>query len=306
MKVFGLTCGRKMGNCEIAVKEALMGAEEVGAEVEIMRLMDLNIKPCRGCESCTQKMTKGEPAECAIKGDDMSFVMEKFGQFDGLILGAPVYFLAPTGYLKVLNDRMISRDMNFDIDAAKSGEKKRPAGLISVGGGGWDWGPMGISLMKLLTFTEFVVVDQLQVTGAARPGQIVLDEKVMENARRLGRRVAEAIARPAEELTFVGDDPGLCPICHSNMVVSGKNWSPAECPICGAKGTLKLDGDNVVMIVDEKSLQENRVALKGRLKHLAEIKNVTERYYANKDEIQKRMKKYKSYLTYTMPPSKSK
>jgi len=52
MKVLGLACGRKMSNTEILVKEALMGAEETGAEVELVRLMDLNIKPCTGCNSC--------------------------------------------------------------------------------------------------------------------------------------------------------------------------------------------------------------------------------------------------------------
>ena len=45
MKVLGLTCGRKASNTEILVKEALMGAEENGAEAEIVRFMDLNIKP---------------------------------------------------------------------------------------------------------------------------------------------------------------------------------------------------------------------------------------------------------------------
>lgn len=38
MKILGLTCGRKMSNSEILVKEALMGAEELGAEVELVRL----------------------------------------------------------------------------------------------------------------------------------------------------------------------------------------------------------------------------------------------------------------------------
>lgn len=52
MKVLGLTCGRKLSNTEILVKEALMGAEETGAEVELVRLLDLNIKPCTGCNSC--------------------------------------------------------------------------------------------------------------------------------------------------------------------------------------------------------------------------------------------------------------
>ena len=33
MKVLGITCGRRMGNTEIMVKETLMGAEEAGAEL---------------------------------------------------------------------------------------------------------------------------------------------------------------------------------------------------------------------------------------------------------------------------------
>ena len=52
MKVLGLTCGRKLSNTGILVKEALMGAQEMGAEVEIVRLMDLDIKPCTGCRLC--------------------------------------------------------------------------------------------------------------------------------------------------------------------------------------------------------------------------------------------------------------
>lgn len=303
MKILGLSCGRMMGNSEVLVKAALMGAEETGADVEIMRLMDLHIKPCRGCESCTTKMAKGELAECVIKDDDLSFVSEKFGEFQGLIIGSPVYFLAPPGYLKVLTDRMISREINATMAAAKNGEKKRPVGLIAVGGGNKSWTPMGISLMKLLTFTEFRTVDQLHVTEAARPAQILLDEEVLGKAKVLGRRVAQAAAGPADAMTFMGDDPGLCPVCHSNMIVHLKQGPTVECPICGAAGTLKLDGGNVAMVLDEASMRTNRSTLGGRLHHFLEIKEVHERYYANIDEVRKKEEKYKSYLSYVMPPT---
>lgn len=78
MKVLGLTCGRKMSNTEILVKEALMGAEEAGAEVEIVRLMDLSIKPCTGCNSCVISLfEKGGSGDCVIKGDDFGFIAEE-------------------------------------------------------------------------------------------------------------------------------------------------------------------------------------------------------------------------------------
>ena len=52
MKVLGLTCGRRMGNTEVLMKEALMGAEEMGAEVELIRMLDLDIGYCRQCKKC--------------------------------------------------------------------------------------------------------------------------------------------------------------------------------------------------------------------------------------------------------------
>jgi multimeric flavodoxin WrbA len=47
-KIIGLSCGRVNGNSEILLKEALMGAEEIGVESEIIRAMELRVKHCRG------------------------------------------------------------------------------------------------------------------------------------------------------------------------------------------------------------------------------------------------------------------
>ena len=52
MKVLGISCGRKMGNSEILLKEALMAMEAEGAEIEMIRLHDMYIKPCLGCNGC--------------------------------------------------------------------------------------------------------------------------------------------------------------------------------------------------------------------------------------------------------------
>jgi len=54
MKLLGISAGRRLGNSEILLKEALMAAEETsGIDVEIVRLHDLKIKFCTGCEMCT-------------------------------------------------------------------------------------------------------------------------------------------------------------------------------------------------------------------------------------------------------------
>jgi multimeric flavodoxin WrbA len=52
MKILGLSCGRKLGNSEILLIEALMAAKELNIDVEIIRMHDLKLKPCKGCLSC--------------------------------------------------------------------------------------------------------------------------------------------------------------------------------------------------------------------------------------------------------------
>ncbi|MHA1431093.1 MAG: flavodoxin family protein, partial [Candidatus Freyarchaeota archaeon] len=72
MKILGLVGSyRKYGNTEVLVREALMSASEMGAEVELLRLTDLTIKPCKGCMACVFKN-----AECRIE-DDANFFFSK-------------------------------------------------------------------------------------------------------------------------------------------------------------------------------------------------------------------------------------
>lgn len=46
--VLGLSDGRRIGNLEVLLREAIMEAEELGAAIEIKRLMDQNINPFLG------------------------------------------------------------------------------------------------------------------------------------------------------------------------------------------------------------------------------------------------------------------
>ncbi len=120
MKILGITCGRSNSNTEILVKEALMGAEEAGAEVGLVRLHDLTIKPCTGCNACVIDLfEKGGSGHChTIRDDDFNFINDKILDCDGLVVGSPIYEKSPSGQLKSLNDRMgPSHDMAFQTIA---------------------------------------------------------------------------------------------------------------------------------------------------------------------------------------------
>lgn len=148
MKLLGLACGRKMDDTEVLVKEALMAAEESGAEVGFIRLADLNIKPCQGCTACLQSLFAGGAGNCALE-DDMPFLDEQIMACDGLILGSPVYTMTPSSSLKILCERFgPSHDVSFRLEAKKisaaTGKgkgpdersfKERVGAFISIGGG---------------------------------------------------------------------------------------------------------------------------------------------------------------------------
>jgi len=80
MRILAVLAGRRGGNGEILAKEALMRAEELGAEVKLLNLHNYQIRPCTGCESCTVKFRqKHEAPECVnIDKDDMDTIMKEW------------------------------------------------------------------------------------------------------------------------------------------------------------------------------------------------------------------------------------
>ena len=316
MKVLGLTCGRKMSNTEILVKEALMGAEEMGAEVELVRLMDLHIKPCTGCNSCVIDLfEKGGSGDCVIKNDDFKFIDEKILECDGLVLGSPIYEKSPQGLLKVLNDRMgPSHDMAFrmiskkirkekGITTAKAPDersfKPRTASLFAVGGS--EWTTLALPLMQLFVLPmNMTVVDQQLFNWVALPATVVLKEEMLARARRSGRHIVESLQKPIEEATYIGER-GRCPVCHSNVLELKNKSEPVICTVCGVKGKLKMDGDDYVLEVTEEAKALSHVLLSGKFHHADDLNNISLKPDPRMSEIPERIKKYKSYLKYSRP-----
>ena len=59
MKILGISGGTKNGANDCMCKEALLAAKEQGAEIEFVRLMDLEIKHCTGCKACVMSLFSG-------------------------------------------------------------------------------------------------------------------------------------------------------------------------------------------------------------------------------------------------------
>ena len=117
MKVLGIEGSpRKSGNTEKLVRKILEGAEEAGAQTQFIKLIDHDLKFCKGCGTCRAT------GECVQK-DDMEDILEILQRNDVIILGSPVYVWQVTGTTKVFMDRL-SRLLTPEFESRIKGEKK--------------------------------------------------------------------------------------------------------------------------------------------------------------------------------------
>jgi multimeric flavodoxin WrbA len=89
---------RKKGNTEILARHTLKAIEEEGFDTELIRLADLDIKPCTACMVCKKE------ERCPID-DDLFPIYIKMKEADAIILASPVYFGSATAQIKALMDR---------------------------------------------------------------------------------------------------------------------------------------------------------------------------------------------------------
>lgn len=290
--VLGLSFGRKMSNCEVMVKEALMACEEAGCDVRFIRVDDLDIKPCTGCIACVIGLVSGRgKGDCVLK-DEFHILDEAIMASDALIVASPTYVLSPTGTFKTVCDRIgPSHDITFRQSAYEAGtaagkpaEKlpdprsfnPRVAALISVGGAMTkNWLSFMLPTMYELTMPMGIdVVDLFEYHGAMAFEHVVGNLPVMERMTRVGQNIAQALKAEtdAERTRWRGDQEGACPVCHCDLLTILHDGNKVECPVCGIEGRLDLSDGQLKAVFDEAQQKRSRLFNAGKLEHSTEIK----------------------------------
>jgi len=83
----------------LLAQEVLSGAKEEGATCEVLHLDNYKVFFCKHCEACHRKILK-----CSLK-DDVTMILEKMLNADGIILASPNYINQVTALMKALFDR---------------------------------------------------------------------------------------------------------------------------------------------------------------------------------------------------------
>jgi len=179
MKLLAVCGSPRKGNTEWMLTKLLEAAREAGAETELVLLRQKDVKLCRGCLTCEVGRDR-KPGVCVIK-DDMTPLLTKMLEADGIVFGTPVYFYLLSGLLKNFLDRTVP------IWPLLKGKKAAGVAVAEDG--------IGKALENLRTYTDLCKmpwVGEVSVL-ATKPGEVASNVAVAVSLAELGRRMVEAL-----------------------------------------------------------------------------------------------------------------
>ncbi len=309
MKILGISGGTKNGNNDSMCKEALMGAQELGAEIEFIRILELDLKYCTGCVTCAISLVRGKGNMCVLK-DDFDWLLNKMLDADGIIFATPIFVKGAPGLFHTLMDRFGPRmDRGNNTIATKIAQetggkipdprilKDKVISYMGIGGSDWTTRIQCDHGLHAMT-TMWKIIDN-EVFPWSK-GIIMEDEKVAR-AHQIGVNLAKA-AQNIDAATYQGE-PGICPHCHCRNFYLNDQASEAICCLCGIKGELKIVDGKVSFEFPEEQLKHAHDTLSGKLLHGDDIKRNEETNMVARrtDEYKNRVEKYKAFIAATKP-----
>ena len=176
---------RKKGNTHLLVAKILEGAQAAGATTEIVFLNDLVIRECDGCLACW----KGKPCP---KQDDMNGLYAKIAASDAIVFGTPVYWYGPTALMKGFIDRFVY--FNGEANRPMIRGKRAAVAIVLEETHEQTWRPVVEFFEKSLAYLEMKPAGTIIVPGVGKKGEILNRPQRLEEAYRLGTRLADSAA----------------------------------------------------------------------------------------------------------------
>ncbi len=187
MKILGIWGSpRKGGNSEILLQAFLDGAAEVGGEVERLALRELKITPCLEIYHCFKDGT------CPIK-DDMLPLYDKLLAADVVALASPIFFYGVSAQAKAFIDRTQALWSRRYVLKRDFPGPERQGVLLCTGATHGRLLFVGARLTAKYFFDAINVTyaAEILVRGVDEKGAILGRPEVLEQARLLGRRLAQ-------------------------------------------------------------------------------------------------------------------
>lgn len=166
----------KNGCTYTALNEVAETLIKNGIETEIYHI---GIKPISGCIACMQCKEKGK----CVFDDGVNEIGSRLDEFDGLVLGSPVYYAGPSGQICSFCDRLF-----FSYASKMAG--KLAAAVVSCRRGG--------ATASFDRLNKYFTISKMQVVGSQywnmvhgfTPDDVKKDKEGLQTMRTLGQSMA--------------------------------------------------------------------------------------------------------------------
>lgn len=177
---------RETGNSSALALQAADGVRRAGGEPQVFRLADMDIRPCRACDTCQRK--KGY--SCVIN-DDMRLVYPALRKARGLVIASPVYWFTVSAQTKLFMDRL------YAFTGAKShGLKGKRIGIILTYGDVDPFTSGAVNALRMFQDSFNYVgasIEGMVYGSASAAGEVAENAALMREAAGLGRTLAGGV-----------------------------------------------------------------------------------------------------------------
>ena len=179
----------KEGNTAFALKQMAEVFADYAVDSEILEVGSQSIRGCIGCGSCYKTKT-------CVFNDIVNETAARLNEFDGIVVGSPVYYASPNGTLLSFLDRLFYSTGHIDK------RMKVGASVVCARRGGCT-ASMDV-LNKYFTISAMPVASSTywnQIHGA-KPGEAAMDAEGIRTMRNLAKNMVflmNAIAAEKEK-----------------------------------------------------------------------------------------------------------
>ena len=260
-KILGIVGSpRKLGNSEMMIKE-ISRQLSIPHELELLRLPNFNILPCKGCYRCLAKEKR-----CPLE-DDFYTALDAIVAADALIVSVPTYFLGANSCLK----RFLDRGLAFYAYIEPLWDK--PA--VGVGIAGIE-GKEGYTLLGIESFLSLMMCKNKQslIVYGALPGEVFLNGRTKE--------AAAALASALFGLSPEKKEPH-CPLCGGTTFRFLED-DTVRCMLCSNSGTFRMESGRPVFEI-HRSEHELFLTKQDALEHKQWLLDMKARFIENKKRL---------------------
>ena len=309
MKILGISAGTRNGSNDAMCKEALMGAVEMGAEIEFINVWDLDLKHCTGCVACVKSLMSGRGGKCVLK-DDFEWLRDRMMEADGIVFAGPIFESGCAGIFHTIADRFGPRnDRAMNIIGTQIAEetggtppnpgilKDKVISFMSIGGSDWATRAQCDAAMLAMTPAWKVIDNEVFMWSKC----IIMEDEKVQRAHEIGMHIAEA-ARDYEKAQYQGD-PGVCPHCHCREFYLSDDADKCICTLCGLEGTVAVENGKVTFTFKPEDEHKAHDIVSGKFLHAEDIKRNEGRLdeWRKSDEFKKRRKTYLEFIEASKP-----